>query len=70
MESFDAHSVTDNALIARAAQGDGDARVALVKRLRKLHWVGYDDEARALTRKARAQLPNLPVIPSQVRETD
>jgi hypothetical protein len=70
MHPIDAHSTSDDALIARAADGDGEARTALAKRVRKLRWVGDEDEARTLASKAGDRVPNLAVIPGQIRDTD
>jgi hypothetical protein len=62
--------VSDDALIALAADGDFDARRRLATRLCKLRWLGHSDEATNLLQKANASVRSFETQPEIVRETD
>lgn len=62
--------LNEDAVIARAAKGDGEARQFLASRFAKLRWIGHDDEADALMSRAQNSLPNDVIRFVTVRETD
>ena len=62
--------LNEDAVIARAAKGDGEARQFLASRFAKLRWIGHDEEADALMSRARNSLPNDVIRFVAARETD
>ncbi|NNE82511.1 MAG: hypothetical protein HKN28_00925 [Alphaproteobacteria bacterium] len=62
--------VSDDNLIARAAEGDVVARQDLAARLRKLRWMGSDDEAKLLAAKVGARLSGAGIYSEGVQNTD
>ena len=63
-------TLNEDAVIALAADGDIEARHFLACRFAKLRWIGHDDEAARLMRKAKNGLPNDVIRFVTARETD
>jgi len=62
--------VSNDNLIARVAEGDIAARQDLAARIRKLRWMGSNDEAKLLVEKIGAHLPEAEIYSEGIRETD
>ena len=70
MVTLHSQSLSDDSLVALAAQGDDDARQLLATRLRKLRWMGRNDAAKSLAARAKAQHVVAVPLPSTSQETD
>lgn len=70
MASVNTPAMSNDDLIARVAEGDIAARQDLAARVRKLRWMGSNDEAKLLVEKIGARLPEAGNYSEEIRETD
>ncbi len=70
MVSVNIPTMSNDDLIARVAEGDIAARQDLAARLRKLRWMGNNDEAKLLVEKIGSYVPKAGIYSEGSSETD
>ena len=63
-------SMSDEELMSHASEGYSEARNVLASRVRKLRWMGNDDDARALMDQIMVRLPTSAIPLDLIRDTD
>ena len=63
-------AMSNDDLVARVAEGDIAARQDLAARLRKLRWMGNNDEAKLLVAKIGTYVPKAGIYSDGISGTD